>query len=193
MISRSFLHSFWDCRTVGDRNLPLTGGVIVASTHQSHLDPWLLQACLSRRVRYVARKTLFRNPLFAAMIRGLGAIPLDRDAATATAMKDLAEEVGRGEALALFPEGTRSRDGQIGKLRPGISLLIRRTKAPVVPVAVEGTYQCWPRHQKIFRPGRVRVVIGEPIRFDRRAGREEILVSLEERLRVLQDVARTMA
>ena len=191
--SRSYLNSVWDFRTVGDTNVPLTGGVIVASTHQSHLDPWILQACLTRRLRYMARSTLFANPLFGGMIRGLGAIPFDREATSATAMKNLAAEVKKGEALGMFPEGTRSRDGEIGKLKPGIALLIRRSKAPVVPAAIEGTFDCWPRHKKIFRPGRVRIVIGEPMTFERSEGRKEVLGRLGERLHSLRNEARAMA
>ncbi|MEN8148983.1 MAG: lysophospholipid acyltransferase family protein [Planctomycetota bacterium] len=191
--TRSFLNSLWDFRTVGDLNVPLTGGVIVACTHQSHLDPWFLQACLTRRVRYVARSTLFRNPLFGGMLRGLGAIPFDREATTATAMKDLAARVKEGRALAMFPEGTRSKDGEIGRLRPGIALLIRRSKAPVVPAAVDGAFDCWPRQKKFFRPGRVRIVIGEPMTFARTEGREEVLGRLGERLVSLRDEARALA
>ena len=191
--TRSFLNSLWDFRTVGGHHVPPSGGLILACNHQSHLDPWFLQACLTRRVRYVARKTLFRNPLFGGILRGLGAIPLDRDAATASALKDLAAELESGTALALFPEGTRSKDGEIGPLKPGIAFLIRRTKVPVVPVAVDGTFECWPRHRKLFRPGRVRIVVGEPFRFDPEASRADILESLAERLRALRRKAQELA
>jgi 1-acyl-sn-glycerol-3-phosphate acyltransferase len=153
----------------------------------------MLQSCLTRRVRYVARSTLFANPLFGGILRGLGAIPFDREATTATAMKDLAAEVTSGEALAMFPEGTRSKDGEIGRLRPGIALLIRRTKAPVVPAAIEGTFECWPRQKKLPRPGRVRLVVGEPMTFTKSEGRVEMLGRLTERLTSLRDEARDMA
>jgi 1-acyl-sn-glycerol-3-phosphate acyltransferase len=192
-LSRAYLHSFWDFRTTGDLNVPRKGSIIVACTHQSHLDPWMLQACLTRRVAYVARSTLFKNPVFGAMLRGFGAIPFDRDAATATAMKDLAAEILDGEALAFFPEGTRSPDGEIGRIRPGIALLIRRTKVPVVPVAIDGAFDCWPRHRKVFKPGRVRIVVGEPITFPARAKRDEILGILRESLVALREEARELA
>jgi 1-acyl-sn-glycerol-3-phosphate acyltransferase len=108
-------------------------------------------------------------------------------------MKDLAAEILSGEAVAFFPEGTRSPDGEIGQIRPGIALLIRRTKVPVVPVAIDGAFECWPRHRKIYRHGRVRVVVGEPIRFPARAGRKEILGTLRERLVALREEAKGLA
>ena len=98
-----------------------------------------------------------------------------------------------GAALIFFPEGTRSKDGNIGKLRAGIALLARMSRVPVVPVAVEGTFQCWPRHRKIFRPGRVRVVYGEPVVYGRGTKRDEVLADLGERLYALRKRAIEMA
>lgn len=138
----------------------------------------------------MARKTLFRNPIFGAMISGLGAVQLDRDATTPAGLREVVELLKAGAALVFFPEGTRSRDGEIARLRPGVALLARRSGVPVVPVAVEGTFRCWPRSRRFPRPGRIRVVYGEPVTYD--GDRAGILADLETRLRALQQEARAM-
>lgn len=94
--------------------------------------------------------------------------------------------------MIFFPEGTRSPDGELKALRPGIALLAKQAGVPVVPVAVEGTYACWPRRRKLFRPGRVRIVYGEPVVYGRKDRRNEILEDLTRRIAELAGRARQM-
>jgi len=185
--------AFFDFRAEGISHVPLTGGAILACTHQSHLDPVVVRAPVSRTIGYVARSTLFRNPAFAWIIRRLGAMPFERESAGAGDMKGVVDTLRGGAALVFFPEGTRTKDGSIGKLRAGIALLARMSRVPVIPVAVDGTFSCWPRHRKIFRPGRVRVVYGEPVVYGRGTKRDEVLADLSERLHALRQRAIEMA
>ena len=183
---------FFDYRAEGVENVPLTGGVILASNHQSHLDPVMLRVPLDRPIGYVARRTLFGSKVFAAVIRYLGAMSFDRASTGAHEMKSLVAVFQGGAAMIFFPEGTRSPDGELKALRPGIALLAKQAGVPVVPVAVEGTYACWPRRRKLFRPGRVRIVYGEPVVYGRKDRRNEILEDLTRRIAELAGRARQM-
>ena len=141
---------------------------------------------------YVARSTLFRNRWFAKLISYLGAMAFDRESGGAGELKGVIDALDEGHALIFFPEGTRTSDGEIQSLKPGIALLARRADVPVVPVAIEGTFQCWPRHRKLFRPGRVRIVYGEPVTYDRKMKKNELLEDLGGRLKALRDRALAM-
>lgn len=193
VLCRCLLAGIFDFRAEGVGNVPRTGGVILACMHQSHLDPVLVRTPLSRAIGFVAKKSLFRIPGFAAMIRGLGAVELDRDAASPAGLREVVDLLRRGAALVFFPEGTRSPDGELSPLRPGIALLASRSGAPVVPVALDGAYDVWPRRRRLFRPGRIRVVYGEPATYSPDLGRDEILADLDRRLRALRDRARRLA
>jgi 1-acyl-sn-glycerol-3-phosphate acyltransferase len=192
-LSRAIVLAFFDYRAEGAGNVPRRGGAILASTHQSHLDPILLTAALTRRVGYVARSTLFRNRLFGWLIRTLGSISFDREGGGTAELRAIVSALRSGRALIFFPEGTRSPDGEIGPLRPGIALLARRSGVPVVPVAVEGTHRCWPKGRRLFRPGRVRIVYGEPVTYSENMTKEEVLADLDSRLHALSGRARSMA
>ncbi len=108
-------------------------------------------------------------------------------------MRGILETLDRGEAVIVFPEGTRTKDGEIGRLKAGIGLLAKRAGAPVVPAAVDGAFQCWPRHRKIFRPGRIRIQYGEPVTYGSESKRSEVLLDLGARLRALHERAKVMA
>ena len=157
--------SFFGYRSFGLKNIPLTGPVILASNHQSFMDPVLVGLPISRDVNFMARASLFRNPLFGPMIRQMRAFPVERGSADITAMREALKRLGRGRPLVVFPEGTRTRDGSIRPLELGLAVLAARSKAPVVPVVIEGAYECWPRHRKLPRPGKVTVVFGKPLRY----------------------------
>ncbi len=98
---------FFGFRSFGMEHVPKRGGAILASNHQSFLDPMLLGLGLLRRVRFVARTTLFRNPVFGFFIREVGAMSIDRDAADLGALRSIAGFLRAGHLLVMFPEGTR--------------------------------------------------------------------------------------
>ncbi len=169
---------YW-IRYTGRHNIPPTGPVLVVSNHQSHFDPPLVGAGIPRQMKYVARRTLFTAPGFGRLIKWLGAIPIDREGGV-MGIRETLRRLKQGEMILIFPEGTRSPDGRIGPFRPGFSALAFRARATVLPVAIEGAYQAWPRSRKLPRLGVIHVHYCEPIfpdqltRFDDRTLIEEV-------------------
>jgi 1-acyl-sn-glycerol-3-phosphate acyltransferase len=150
-------------RVYGRENVPAEGPVILASNHQSYLDPVYCGVGLRRHLVYVARDSLFRYRLFAFLINSLNAIPVSRDKADIAAMRAIIARLQEGAAVCLYPEGTRTRDGRIIPVKAGFGLLCRRAKAVVVPVLIDGAFETWPRHKRFFQPGSVVVHFGTPL------------------------------
>ena len=150
-------------RVYGRENVPQDGPVILASNHQSFLDPVFCGVALKRHLVYVARDTLFRYRLFAFLIHSLNAIPIGRDKADIAAMRAIIARLREGAAVCLYPEGTRTRDGRIVPVKPGFGLLCRRARAAVVPVLIDGGFETWPRHKRFLRPGAILVQFGTPL------------------------------
>ncbi|MGQ9761874.1 MAG: lysophospholipid acyltransferase family protein [Thermogutta sp.] len=153
---------FFRIRYSGVAHIPREGPILLVSNHQSHLDPPLIGAGVPRTVSYLARKTLFSNRFFAQLIRSYGAIPLDLDNPIG-GLKEGLRRLRCGDAVLIFPEGTRSPDGEMHPFRRGFRMLAVRSRAVIVPVAIDGAYQSWPRSQKFPRPGRVAVHFGPGI------------------------------
>ncbi len=109
------------------------------------MDPVLVGLIANRRLNYLARKTLFKNAAFAFLIRVLDAIEIDRDRGGLAGLKEMLKRLQRGELVLMFPEGTRTSDGQVAPLKPGFIPVARRTEVPLIPVAVVGAYDCLPK------------------------------------------------
>ncbi|MBI1337083.1 MAG: 1-acyl-sn-glycerol-3-phosphate acyltransferase [Phycisphaera sp.] len=152
-------------RASGQENIPREGPVLFLSNHQSFLDPIAVGLGAHRRQFYaMARSTLWNNRLLAIVIDSLNALPVDREAAEIGAIRTCIDVMKKGHALLVFPEGTRTGDGKVLELQPGVMLLVRRAKPTVIPVAIDGTFGVWSRHMK--KPGlhgRVHVRFGKPI------------------------------
>ena len=154
-----------DVRAAGVGHLdPGRGGLLLAN-HQSFLDPIVLGLRLDRSVTFLARDSLFRVPGFGRYLRAMKTLPIARDAPATAVMRSALAAMRRGELVGLFPEGTRTRDGRMGELKPGFVTLTRRGDAPVYPVGIAGTFEALPRTRTlpVPSPGRVRVVFGEPL------------------------------
>jgi 1-acyl-sn-glycerol-3-phosphate acyltransferase len=151
----------------GQAGLPKTGGVLMVTNHQSFLDPWLIGIAPSRQVHYMARDTLFKGGFLHYLMELWNAFPVKRGAADLGAIRMAVDVLDKGYVLNIFPEGTRSEDGSIGQVAPGMVLILNRCKkdVPVVPVVIEGAYETWPRGRKIPKVwgGRIRIVYGRPI------------------------------
>jgi 1-acyl-sn-glycerol-3-phosphate acyltransferase len=159
-------------RTEGMRHVPPTGPALLIANHQSFLDPDLVGIAARRHLCFLARKTLFRNKVFAWLIRSLRAVPIDQKGIGIDGIRDILEQLNAGRAVLVFPEGERTHDGQMQPLRPGVSLLIKKARAPVVPVGIAGAYDAWPRWRPfplpgpLFLPGQNRTIavsIGRPL------------------------------
>lgn len=183
---------YFRLRCSGREHLPKAGGCLLLANHQSHLDPPLTGLVVPRQISYVARETLFRNPILGALLRSLNAVPIDRDGLGLSGLKETMRRLKRGEIVLLFPEGTRTHDGEVGALRPGFSALVQRCGVPIVPVGIDGAFQAWPRSAKFPHPGRVQIAIGAPIPIEQTRDLDDrALVQLvEERLRACHAEAR---
>lgn len=150
------------CERQGVENIPREGGLILAANHISNWDPPVAAAFVPRKVHYMAKEELFRVPLFSQAIRALGAFPVRRGASDRAAIRKAINLLADGACLGVFPEGTRSRTGQLGKAEPGLALLAVKSGAPVVPTAIVGT-------NRIFSKGcffpRVEIRYGKPLAF----------------------------
>lgn len=160
-----FFKSAYRIRMRGQEHVPPTGPVIYASNHQSHMDPCIVGVLVTDRpFSGIARSTLFTNPILSWAMRGIGAIEIERGKPDTAAMKAALAELEQGRCVLIFPEGTRTRDGALGEFQRGVTLLIKKSGAVVVPVAMEGAYDIWAYGTKKPKlAGRLAVRCGPPI------------------------------
>lgn len=150
-------------RYTGMRNIPSEGAVLVVSNHQSALDPPLVGMGSPRRMNYLARDTLFGPAPLRWLINSLDAIPVHREGIGLGGIKESLRRLRRGEMVVIFPEGTRTDDGQIAAFRPGFTSLAVRSRAAILPVAIEGAFAVCPRGRRLPGLGRIHVCYGSPI------------------------------
>src|SRR5580704_413768 len=150
-------------RARGLEHVPRRGAALFLVNHQSFLDPLMVGIPLSRPVRFLARDTLYRGPLIRAFLNKVYAIPVNRDAASSTTIRQAARQLQQGFLVGIFPEGTRSSDGRIGALKPGFIALVRRADVLIIPVGLAGTGAAFPRGAWFVRPAKCRVVFGAPL------------------------------
>ena len=136
---RLFLRVFFGCRYHYEQPLPTEGPVIFASNHLSYFDPPTVGAGVAREIFFLAKLELFKNPLFGALIRFYNAVPIRREVMDWRAVSRLKEILSSDGTVLFFPEGTRSRDGRLGKGRFGVGLLSQECRATIVPTYVRGT------------------------------------------------------
>ncbi|MGB7767726.1 MAG: lysophospholipid acyltransferase family protein [Verrucomicrobiia bacterium] len=164
---RAWYATYFRCRVFNPERVPETGAVILASNHASFLDPPLVGAGLKRGINYLARESLFRFPGIGALLRSWSAVPVDRDGGGAAGLRAILDRLLAGGGIILFPEGTRTRDGNLQPARSGIGLVVIKSTAPVVPVRVFGTYAAYGRHVTFPRPKRIAVKYGQPMQFEK--------------------------
>lgn len=153
-------------RVFNAERVPLKGPVILASNHASFLDPPLVGAGVKRGINYLARDTLFRYPGVGWLLRNWNSVPVDRDGGGAGGLKAILDRLLAGGAIILFPEGTRTRDGNLQPARSGIGLTVIKSTAAVVPVRVFGTFEAYGRHVTVPRPHPIAVKYGRAMQFE---------------------------
>ena len=152
-------------RVHGAHHVPRAGAVILAANHTSFLDPVIVGVAVRRRLYYMAKEELFRFRPFGWLLRQYQVFPVSRRRIDLQAMKRAISLLRQGEAIVIFPEGTRADGDQLRPARPGIGMIAARSKAPVVPVLHRGTEKALPRGAWFPRPHRISVTFGAPFGF----------------------------
>jgi 1-acyl-sn-glycerol-3-phosphate acyltransferase len=159
-------HLIYRLRVEGRENVPASGPVILACNHQSNFDPPLVGSSIRQRnLDFIAKVELFKWPL-SWVIRGLNSIPVKGDGGDTGSIKEVIARLERGRATLIFPEGSRTPDGEIKEFQRGVMLLVKRAKCPVVPCAIEGPFKAWPRGRALptpFAGAPFRLKFGKPI------------------------------
>ncbi|MCC7476441.1 MAG: 1-acyl-sn-glycerol-3-phosphate acyltransferase [Pirellulales bacterium] len=149
-------------RYTGKQFVPRTGRVLLLANHQSNLDPVLVGLACPRQLKYLARQGLFFFP-FNLWIRALGAVPIDRERGALAGIRATLELLKQENAVLVFPEGSRTTDGELHEMLPGFCLLARRSRATIVPLAFEGAFAALPRGKALIRPHSIALTFGEAI------------------------------
>jgi 1-acyl-sn-glycerol-3-phosphate acyltransferase len=167
---------FFSMRIVHPERMIEEGPLILAVNHSSYFDPPLAGICSRRAVHYLARKNLLEWPILGPLFPEMNVIPVEREGNDMSALREVIKRIKEGNGVVLFPEGTRSKDGNLQPARAGIGLVISKTLAPVLPMRIFGAYQAFPKHSRAPRLTKITVVIGEPLHFTHEdvapAGRE---------------------
>lgn len=159
-----FISLFFKTRGIGIENIPETGPFVVVSNHASVLDPYLIgYTSVKREVGFMAKEELFQAPVFGAIIRNCGAFPVKRGTLDEAAITRFHDFLHSGKPLTLFPEGTRTLDGELQQAKKGVGLLLYNAKVPVIPAYVSGTFRSWPKGKLLPRPGETSVSYGPAI------------------------------
>ena len=163
----TFLRMMFRPRYLGRDKIPVDGPLIIAANHLSHIDPAFIMTATKRPVSYMSKKEHFDGAIRRLVFKQVGVIPVDRDAGGSEALKGAIEILEKGGAIGIFPEGTRSRDGDMGKGKTGVARLAAETGAAVVPVAIRQTDDVWPVSKRAPRPWRkFYYKFGDPLYFD---------------------------
>lgn len=160
------LKVFFLIEAEGRKNVPKEGGLLVISNHCSQMDPVIIGAVSPRRLYYMGKEELFKIPFLRKLITSLGAFPVKRGEGDLKALSKVIELVSRGEAVLLFPEGSRSDDGEVKDFMHGASYVAFRTSVPVLPVAVKGSFEAMPKGCYFPKPTKIKVRFGEVLYFN---------------------------
>src|SRR5437588_4900257 len=164
-LSRLLAQLFFGFRIINRERVIQTGPVILAVNHQSFLDPPLAGNAADRPIFFLAKKSLMDVPVLGWLLPKLNVIPVNLEGSDRSALKALIRILNAGECALVFPEGTRTPDGNLQPAAAGVGLLIGKTRAPVVPMRIFGAFDVWPMGGKLRFSGKITLVVGEPIHF----------------------------
>jgi 1-acyl-sn-glycerol-3-phosphate acyltransferase len=154
---------YFGIRFEGVHHIPRSGPVLITPNHVTYADPVLCTIPVRRRVYFMAWDRLFRIRGLSWLIRRLRAFPVDVDSADPRAAREAARLLERGAAVMMFPEGSRSPDGRLGRFKPGAFRLAAALGVPVLPVTIAGGHESWPPHRRLPRPGRITITYHPPL------------------------------
>jgi len=162
-IAHWYFNTFYDYTQSGKEHIPAKGPVIFAANHVSFYDPPAIGACLHRQINYFARDTLFKG-LFGKGLVQIGTIPVARENAEMKSLRAIFNALKAGGAVAIYPEGTRSPDGQLAEPKAGAGMIACKSRATIIPTRVFGTYEAYGRQRKIPKiGGRIHIAYDRPM------------------------------
>lgn len=164
-LSRVLARLFFGFRIIHRERMIQSGPVILAMNHQSFFDPPLAGNASDRPIYFLAKKSLLNAPVLGPILPKLNVIPVELESTDRSALKALIRILRAGEGVLVFPEGSRTPDGNLQPPLPGLGLVIAKTRAPVVPMRIFGAFNAWPIGGKIRLWQRITIVVGEPIHF----------------------------
>ena len=179
VICRFWFGAVLKTKIIGAENIPKEGAFILAANHVSNWDPPFLGTFIDREICYMGKEELFKNPIMAAICKGLHVFPVKRGAADKTAIKTAIKILKAGKCFGIFPEGTRSKTGKLGKAEPGISLIAAMTESIVVPAAIVNTEKIFSKEK--FLP-QLAVIYGKPIKFSGSTKDKEALTNFAQEI-----------
>lgn len=154
-------------KIIGRENIPSKGGVIIASNHASFLDPPIVgSGCFKRPVTFMARDTLWNSKFSKWWLDSVGCIPLSRSFGDTKALKTSIKILNSGDIISLFPEGTRSSNGEIQSAKSGIGFIIGKSQCVVIPAFIHNSYKAFPKGSKSIKPLSICIKFGKPITKD---------------------------
>ncbi|HEY4832360.1 MAG TPA: lysophospholipid acyltransferase family protein [Waddliaceae bacterium] len=188
----SLFYFIYRHKIYGQENLP-KGAAIIAPNHQSYFDPPLIGISCLEEIFYLARDSLFKRPLLGPLIRLLNAYPLSGGSSDRGSLKSIQFLLAKQKKVVIFPEGVRSSNGNLSQIKPGITLLAFRSRAPIVPVYIHGTFHIWPRN-RIFPKlwGKTACVFGHPFypdqfaHLEKKEAQQALAEALIERISLLR-------
>ncbi len=196
-IFTSVLWTWFRPKVIGREHVPATGPVILAPVHRSFADFGFAAFCTNRKLFFMAKDEMWKNKLLGKLLLSVGAFPVHRESADREALQRAEEVLRRGEALVLFPEGTRRAGPVIEDLMEGATFLSARTGAPIVPIGIGGSDLAMPKGSAIPKPYTIHVVIGPAMPPPPRTGGGRVSRSavhaataeLEQRIQAVYDEA----
>ena len=164
VVLRILLRVFYRCKYRGRNNVPETGPILYIANHQSNFDPAIVGIIVNDRpFKGIARDTLFDSKILSSFMGGFGVIAIKRGEGDTTAIRKALMEFDAGRCVMMFPEGTRTIDGEIGEFQRGFWLLMKKSKATVLPIGLDGAFDAYPIGSKPKLRGWIEAVAGEPI------------------------------
>ena len=186
VVSRALFRLCYKLEVYGNDPSKCPGGAIIASNHASFYDPPILGVAWPERIHFLARQTLFKNPVFGWLIRNCNAHPVNQESSVnMSAIRMLCHLVTTGKKVVVFPEGERTWDGNFCPPKHGVAMVVNRTKCPVIPAYIHGVYDVWPRRKAFPKlVGKITCSFGDPILYEEfeHLDRKEIRKAISERI-----------